>query len=147
MFWTVIYVAGGVTTAFYCWNLIEQYTLDQTKYNVDVLFNNSITLPNGRLCFELFDVGPLQYDPNPNDIGKKMVLTLELQKIFEESTGIASREEFLDQKQNWPQPLTFAGYLYVNFMTSYEAFGFSDGVIFTIETGNGDRSYGKASPF
>jgi hypothetical protein len=110
-----IYVVGGISTAIFCWSLIEQYSLDKTQFNVAVLFNKSIILPDAKLCFDISNRIP--YAPNATQIGKEMFLSMELKYIFDKQT---SRETFLDPKQNWSESLLFITCQYISMMTQYE---------------------------
>jgi hypothetical protein len=126
LFWTVVYTAGSVSTAIYCWGLIQQYISDQTQFNVAILFNKSIILPDAQLCFDLTN-GPIYYSPNSKDVGRKMVLTNELENYFiNQTTTVGNRENFLDRNQNWPESLVFVSYLYISILTNYEISNFED---------------------
>jgi hypothetical protein len=119
LFWAVIYTVGGVATAIYCWILIQQYSAGETQYNVALLVNKSISLPDGRLCLD-HENAPVYYAQNPSDVGVKMVLTNALEHYFNSTTAIATREAFLDPKQNWNESLTFAASMYVSMLMNYE---------------------------
>jgi hypothetical protein len=144
LFWIVIYAAGGIWTAIYCWGLIQQYNSDQTQFNVAILYNKSLTLPDARLCLDISD-GPIYYSPNATDVGKKMVLTNKLENYFHQTTAIGNRETFLDPKQHWTEPLLFVTYLYVAMMT-YHEIGSGDifnQLNFVYQTINGRRETGR----
>jgi hypothetical protein len=88
--------------------------------------------------------GPIYYSPTSTEVNKTMVLTIELDNIFNQTTAIESREAFLDEKQNWPEPLVFAGYLYISMMTYYEtdnaiaSLGIFDSLQFDYEISKGN---------
>jgi hypothetical protein len=118
-FWIVIYTAGGISTAIFCYRLIQQYNLGQTQFNVAILFNKSIILPDARLCFSL-DRGPFLNTWNSKDWGANMLLTNELETYFEETRAVSNRETFLNRNQKWPESLVYASYMYVTILTDYE---------------------------
>jgi hypothetical protein len=112
----IIYTAGGVSTAIYCKGLLDQYNSKITQYNVNILFNTSINLPDARLCFDLSN-GPLFYYTNSSDIEKEMVLTNQLEIYFNKT---ANRKVFLDQP--WPKVMSFTAFLYASRLTAYETY-------------------------
>jgi hypothetical protein len=118
-FWMVIYTAGGISTVIYCYGLIQQYIQGNTRFNVAILFNKSIILPDARLCFDL-SYGPLFYVQNSKDFEKNMLLSKEMEAYFIKETAIDNRETFLDLNRKWPESLVFASYMYVRFLTEYE---------------------------
>jgi hypothetical protein len=141
LFWTVIYTTGYVFTAINCWGLIQQYTSDITQYNVNLLFNKSINLPDACLCFYNPYFRPLYYSSNLNNVDVKLVLTQDLENYFNQTTAIRSREEFFDQTTTWPESLKFAAFLYISMMTSYEMnsahdISISDDKFFLFQTSN-----------
>jgi hypothetical protein len=117
-FWAVIYAAGGIFTATFCKNLIEQYQSNVKYTSLTINYNMTYSLPPATLCVRI----PKQFlvrNQYPND--PYHGFDNSSLKGYFNSTDV-TKEEFLQQNNGstWPLGMTYTVYVYLSFLYTAE---------------------------